>query len=375
MTGPVGPRKPFDVIVVPDFRGTQAQVQTGQVLLLLASWLDHYRHGPAPPLHLACLGEPPGSVRVLAQQAGARISLHEPLRLHPAHHVGNKLRGLEVATVHDRRLLLDVDTLVLSDLEPLSRLPGQVAVSLDDCPKLSLRQWARIDRHLGLPLPAERLPCLPAELDLPRWPGRWLGYKVPRAERSESFPYFNSGVLLVDDAVALRPLWEENIRRVADAVPRQPRELPWVHRSDQAGLAVSLQMLRCRAKIVVTRLPNAFHTRWRHLYAGPAASDHVAILHLTTFLHDLPPAPLTLDGLRRAVADYLDRKLARRFARLLAADVLRGRPALGRQRCRQAGAACRRLHAYLQRLIQDHVRPALAVAGGDGVLACQGGRV
>ncbi|MCO6457701.1 MAG: hypothetical protein J5I93_20550, partial [Pirellulaceae bacterium] len=317
MTGPGGPRRPFDVVVVPDFLGRHAQVQTGQVLLLLASWLEQYHDRPAPPLHLACLGEPPGSVRELAERAGARISLHEPLRLHPAHHVGNKLRGLEVPTVHNRRLLLDVDTLVLSDLEPLCRLPGQIAVSPDDCPKLSLRLWARIDQHLRLPLPAERLRCLPAELDLPRWPGRWLGYKVPRAERSESYPYFNSGVLLADDEAALRPLWEDNIRRVAEAVPRQPRELPWVHRSDQAGLAVSLQMLRCQAGIDVSRLPDAFHTRWRHLYAGPQASGRVAILHLTTFLHDLPTAPLTLAGLQRAVADYIDRKLARRFARLL----------------------------------------------------------
>ena len=136
--------RPFDVVIVPDFLGAQAQVQEGQAILFLSSWLQQYGSESRLPLHLACIGEPPDTVRRLAARAGARISLHAPIGIQDGHHVGNKLRGLEVSVETDRLLLLDVDTLVLNDISPLGHWTSCLAAAPDDSPKVTDDQWKQI---------------------------------------------------------------------------------------------------------------------------------------------------------------------------------------------------------------------------------------
>jgi hypothetical protein len=347
----------FDVVVVPDFLGDKAHVQESQVLLLLASWLEVMGANSGLPLHLACIGEPPVTVRRLAEQCGGRISIHRPLAIHPAHHVGNKLRGLEVEAETDQLLLLDADTLLLSDIRWLGHWKNCLAAAPDDCPRVTDAQWRRIYSDLAIPFPSERTPCLSVELNLPRSPGRLLGFKVPREERAMGVPYFNSGALWVPRDCGLRPIWEQNIRRIADLFPKTPRELNGIHRSDQAGLAVSLQMLRQQGH-TFRRLPDVLNVRWRHLYAGTPRQDRIGVLHLTTFLHQLPPGPVREDTLRHACSNYLRTKLRRRFHRILLGEALRGNLAACR-RYRQAVTTCRQLESHLHELLGRHVQPVL----------------
>lgn len=345
--------RPFDVVIVPDFLGIQAHLQEAQAILFLSSWLQQYGNAAHLPLHLACIGDPSTTVRRLADRAGARISLHAPVGIQAGHHVGNKLRGLEVSTETGQLLLLDVDTLILNDISPLGHWHSCLAAAPDDCPKVSDTQWRRIYQGLQLDLPRDRRCCLADELGLPDFPGRWLGSKVPRRERNELLPYYNSGAVLVPANCGLRSLWEENIRRIAALFPQQGGKLKWIHNSDQAGLAVSLCQLRQQGWCF-RRLPDSLNCRWRNLYAESPSLHETGVLHLTTFIHDLPKGPVTEDKLRKAVSRYLGQKLVRRFSRLLVGEVLRGTILAGTHRFRQARHQCRQLEGYLHVLLKRH---------------------
>ena len=345
--------RPFDVIIVPDFLGSRAHVQEGQAILFLSSWLRQYGDEARLPLHLACIGDPPATVRRLADQARARISRHAPIGIQAGHHVGNKLRGLEVPIETDRRLLLDVDTLIFNDISSLGHWRPCLAAAPDDCPKVADAQWRRIYQGLQLGLPRDRSRCLADELGLPDFPGRWLGYKVPRRERHESLPYYNSGAVLVPADCDLRSLWEENIRRIAALFPRQDGGLKWIHQSDQAGLAVSLWQLRQQGRRF-RRLPDSLNCRWRNLYAESPSLHEIGVLHLTTFLYNLPKGPVTDDRLRKAVSFYFGQKLTRRFSRILVGEVLRGTALAGARRFRQARRQCRQLEHCSQALLQRY---------------------
>jgi hypothetical protein len=303
--------RPFDVVIVPDFLGSRAHVQEGQAILFLSNWLQEYGNEARLPLHLACVGDPPATVRRLADRAGARLSSHAPISIQAGHHVGNKLRGREVAPETGRLLLLDVDTLILNDNSPLGHWESCLASAPDDCPQVTGDQWRRIYQGLQLDLPSDRSPCLAVELGLPDFSGRWLGYKVPRRERHESIPYYNSGVVLVPADCDLRSLWEENTCRIADLFPRQDGKLKWIHSSDQAGLLVS-------------------------------------------FLHDLPKGPVTDDRMWKAVSYYLGQKLARRFSRLLVGEALCGTVLASTQRFQQARRQRRQLEHHLHVLLKRY---------------------
>ncbi|MCH2116931.1 MAG: hypothetical protein MK161_04460 [Pirellulales bacterium] len=345
---------PFDVVIVPDFMGSQAQVQEGQAILFLSSWLQQYGNESRLPLHLACIGEPPATVRRLAARAGARISLHAPIGIQDGHHVGNKLRGLEVPAETSQRLLLDVDTLILNDISPLGHWTSCLAAAPDDCPKVTNAQWKRIYQGLQLDPPHNLSRCLADELGLPNFPGRWLGYKVPRWERNDLLPYYNGGAVLAPVDCDLRVLWEQNIRRIAALFPQHEGKLKSIHTSDQAGLAVSLWQLSQQGWCL-RRLPDSLNCRWRNIYAESPSLHETGVLHLTTFLCDLPKGPVTDDRLQKAVSSYLGRKLARRFSRLLVGEALRGTLMAGMFRFGQARRQCRELEHHLHKLLNQHV--------------------
>lgn len=350
--------RPLDLATVPDFLGTKSHIQEGQTLFFLASWIDNAGQGRRFPLHLACIGEPPSSVRYLAEQAGAQVTVHAPVSLRAGHHVGNKLRGFEVAAQTDRLFLVDVDTLVLSDLGPLAELTDCLAAAPDDCPRVSEALWRTIYPALGLPWPQERTACIAAELGLPRFPGRLQGFRVPRRELGQMLPYHNGGAVLAPWACGLRQLWEENYHRIAALFDERQGPLGNIHTSDQASLAVSIEMLKARGW-GFRRLPDRFNVRWRHLFAGAVPVDEIAVLHATRFLHALPPGPLTLENLRAAARYYFEIKLRRRFSRLLAGELLRVNLIGGLWRYGEGRQVCRQLHRRVEQLCDRYVRPAL----------------
>lgn len=318
-------RRPFDVITVPDFSQPARAVFEARTLVFLATWIEHAGESRGFPLHLACIHEPPKSVRRLAEACGASVTVHEPLKLRHDHHVGNKLRGLEIEPVTDRFLLLDVDVAVLSDLSPLSDLGDCVAACPDDSPNVPSRDWRRIYTAFGLPLPRPIRPLV-CELDLPRRPLSMMGYEARDEQVEWMLPYYNGGVVFAPWSSRLRDVWEGTIVRIAGEFDEPSSTRKWIHHSDQAALAISLALLE-RDGIPFRRLPDAFNTRWQHLYAGTPEVDQIAILHCCwSFLDSIGKGPVNADTVTAAIDRFFLSKVPHRFQKLVFGDLLRLRP-------------------------------------------------
>ena len=74
------PQQPFDVVTVPDFSGKNARLFELRALFFLAFWLEYAGSCRDYPLHLACIGPPPESVRRLAARCNAAITIHNPVQ-------------------------------------------------------------------------------------------------------------------------------------------------------------------------------------------------------------------------------------------------------------------------------------------------------
>lgn len=257
----------LDVVTVPDFRPAAAALFEVRTLFFLASWLTRAgrRARERFTLSLACIGEPPGSVRRLAAQAGAEISVHAPLPLNDGS-TANKLRGFETAGRSPRLLLVDADALFVNDLGGLiDTLPADaMAASPAGHDRVTEAEWETIYDALGLPRPVERILSIRAELGL--------------RERREMYPYYNSGVLLLPRAVDLRPLWEQDVAAIS--------ALGMQKASDQAGLATALHRLRL-AGAAFQRLPPAYHVCPPHFEGGAMPFEDVRIFHAVGFLRGL----------------------------------------------------------------------------------------
>ena len=360
---PIASRRPFDVITVPDFSPRGRPVFEARTIVFLASWLEHAGAARNYPLHLACIGEPPKSVRRLADACNARITVHEPLKLRNDHHVGNKLRGLEIEPETDRFLLLDVDVAILSDVSPLSDLGDCVAACPDDAPNVPCEDWTRIHEAFGMPMPQPIRPLV-CELDLPRYPRAMMGYEAGDAQVEWMLPYYNGGVVFAPWASGLRDVWEANIVRIAGEFEEQSTTRKWIHQSDQAALAVTIGMLD-RAGTPFRRLPDAFNARWQHLYAGSPDVGEIAILHCCwNFLNSIGDGPVDADTIAEALDRFFLGKVRHRFQKLVFGDLLRMRPVFAGRRYREgiehAKAICLGLQAACRRHLERPREQAVA---------------
>jgi hypothetical protein len=346
--------RPFDVITAPDFSGKDDTVFEARTLVFLASWLENAAASRSFPLHLACIGAPPPSVRRLAARCDARITIHEPLRLRHDHHVGNKFRGLEIEPETDRFLLLDVDTAILSDLAPLAAFDDCVAACPDDAPNVARKDWETIYAAFGLPLspPIRPLVC---ELDLPRHPRRMMGFEAGDDQVEWMLPYYNGGVVFAPWACGLRERWQENILRIASLYDERHETRKWIHHSDQAALAVTIQMLAAEGW-AFRRLPDAFNTRWQHLYAGRPDLRDIAVMHCCwNFLSAIEQVPVTADTLGEALERFFFYKVKHRFQRLVFGDLLRLRPRQAWRRYHGGMARAETLCRQLEQLCRGHL--------------------
>jgi len=346
--------RPFDVITVPDFSAGGTAVFEARTLVFLASWAERAGASRSFPLHVACIGAPPASVRRLADRVGASVTVHEPLPLRPDHHVGNKLRGLEVAARTDRFLLLDVDIAILGDLGRLAEFDDCISACPDDAPNVRLAEWRTIHEAVGLPLP-EAIPPLVRELDLPCFPRKMMGYEAGNEQLDAMLPYYNGGVVFAPWSSNLRDLWAANIQRIAGLFDEGTGFRKWIHHSDQAALAVSIAML-ARDGLPFRRLPDAFNARWQHLYAGRPEPGEIAILHCCwNFLSSIGDQPVDAESTAAALEAFFLDKVKHRFQKLALGDVLRGRPVTAARRYaggrRRAEAVCRDLQAICRRAL------------------------
>jgi hypothetical protein len=266
----------FDVVLVPDFSGSAKLTFEARSLYFLASWIEYSELVGEVPLHLACIGEPPDSVRALARKSGARVSLHAPaasdLRVN-----ANKLRGFEAPLESDRILLLDVDILVLSSVaEIAARVPDDaISAAPSHGASLTSEMWSELYAALGLEPPAERITDFDLTLDL----------QTATAGTSTSatvFPSWNSGVVMLPRESELVPLWQDHLRvlgkmrQVWKGAPR-PGNRPI---GDEPAFATAVHALRARGETFV-QLPDELNGRWRHLYRRAPTMREFVFFHMT----------------------------------------------------------------------------------------------
>ncbi|MDI6772681.1 MAG: hypothetical protein QME77_08850 [bacterium] len=319
----------MDVVTVADFAGPAAKRFELRALLFLGAWMRHQGTSRSWPLHLACIGNPPVSVRRLAALAGASVTVHEPAP--PPHFAtGNKLRGLEVAPTTDRFLLLDTDVLILGDLDPLAQMVGGgIGAGPARFNLLSEPIWRRVFDSVG---------------------GRYPVASGPP-------PYYNSGVLMAPWSLGLGGVWWEHVRRILQAFSADPLSGDWKWRrhAEQYGLATAIEGFR-QQDISVTAIPPAFHARPYLLLERVVPWRDVALFH---YVKVLTPEEETVEGIarllygrrlpraRRWLAGRLGLRAIRSpVFRLVAPDRLRAHPAF---------------YEHVHQIFRDHIAPVIEV--------------
>ncbi len=271
----------FDVVTVPDFVA-QPELFELRSLLFLGSWRRNA--GSEFPLHLACIGEPPGRVRALAEQCHARISVFPAVNAEQSG-FSNKLRGLEVESATGRILLLDTDIFVLHPLTSLNAVASDLAACPETIRHLRHDYWKRIFEAKGMSLPTERMASVVGEL-LDEESAATLSER-DRRRLLRMLPYSNGGVVLTSEPLRLRALWEDNIRMIASLF--QPTDRSWksVGASDQAGLAVAVHELR-EAGVSFELLGAGANTRWPHVATGAVTWDTTLLYHAFGLFRPFP---------------------------------------------------------------------------------------
>jgi len=339
--------QPFEIITVPDFSGRGRASFEARTILFLASWMDNAGEAKRFPLHIACIGEPPDTVRLLADRAGAILSIHEPLTLSYGHSA-NKLRGLEVEPRTDRFLLVDTDIIFLGDPGRLADFHECIAAAPASVARVPINLWTRFYEQMGLALPNERIALIHSEVDMP--PIRRSRFQDEFKDTARSLPYYNGGVVFASWKHGLRQLWETCLEQGASIVDASEAGAPGLLKSDQGALALAIAVLRSRG-VEFRRLPDVLHARWRHLYQGPPSPEEILILHATGLEASGGQSP--------GHGAPIDRWLARTRSRLLnvlLADVRRGRPVTGLRRYRGA----RKNTAQIQGRLRDIYRNQIA---------------
>ncbi|MDI6772682.1 MAG: hypothetical protein QME77_08855 [bacterium] len=283
-----------DVVTVPDFDGPSAGRFRLATLLFLAAWLDHRGASRSWPLHLACIGEPPASVRRLADKAGAHVSVHAPLLMTPGR-TSNKLRGFEVAARTDRMLLMDTDVLILRDLAPLADLVSSgIGVGPATVNHFTERTWRQIYQAVEVPYPGPTGTCWCADT-------RLAGFRRLTDEQRDMCrhmpPYFNSGVVMAPRALDFGTLWGNHLRRVVPLFTGTAPLENWGGggEGDEHALATAVESCRQRGAAVVP-IPWPYHTRPILLRSGFQAWSRVALFH---YHGALKPHAGSLDDLGR----------------------------------------------------------------------------
>lgn len=294
--------RPFDIVTVPDFSGASAFVFEMRTLFLLASWLENAGRARRYPFHLVCIGPPPPSVRWLAAQCEARISVHPPRSITPGNH-SNKLQGLDLPFETDRALILDVDFFVLDDISPLDRLGRCLAVCPAHNPRIREQDWVKIYTALGIALPTERIACLRHELGIP--------YTIPGPTTTpyRMYPYYQSGALFFPTDCDLLTYWESYMRQIIPLF--NERDPIWNNLADQVGLGPAIVSLR-RKGLAFQRLPQSYHGSFLLIYKSAMATTDMHLFHALGFCRNLgtdtPNARLfdaVIDAYRHWLCDQL----------------------------------------------------------------------
>lgn len=259
----------FDTVIVPDFSGKASVTFEARTLYFLASWLEYSKATAAFPLHLACIGEPPDSVKRLAERAQARISRHEPA----AKNLGvyaNKLRGFEAPLETSRILLLDVDMIVLGDITQLAhQVPADAISAAPSHSAIILPEmWDELHAKLGTPKPSARIADF---------------HQALSTAGDAIYPSFNSGAIHAPARSELPALWTEHLAVLGELRPAFNEILKPLNMSatDEPAFATAVYELVRRGQPFAP-LPDVYNGRWRHLYRRSPRIEDFVVFHMTS---------------------------------------------------------------------------------------------
>lgn len=274
--------RPFDVVIAPDFRGEAALTFELRTLFFLATWQAYAGQARTYPLHIACIGAAPPSVRWLAARCNASITQHKPLTIIESGTI-NTLIGFEIEPQTDQMLLLDTDLFVLGDISELNLLRGSVGVAPAMRNRVPEADWPRIYATLDLPLPSERMPCIFAEVGMQaHLPERFPGQV---AEGEAMLPYYQSGSVWLPTACGLGSLWREHMQILAPIL--NPAEGAVEYADDQMGLTTAVEALRTQG-VPVERLPRSYNSFGVQLYGNLLTQQEIKLYHAINFGRPLP---------------------------------------------------------------------------------------
>lgn len=372
----------FDVAIAADFSSPKGAVRAEvQTLFFLASWLENTspQTRASCPLHLACVlrgGNVPDSVATLAERAGARVALHEPLlvRLPDGEREFNRLRALDAGPFTTARLLLlDTGTLVLGDPRlALAGIPEDVLSSSPaDRALLPDAAWPPLYGALHLSTPTTRIRALRAELELPPRDGAPT-FENQGPQSADMLPCYDPGVLLLPAgaATALRELWPEHFVRVAErlmkdgSLPLSDTARTRLAANPRLSLATAHQALLAggHAPGGWRRLPRGCDARLVHFQGGALELKQVKLLRAGGFFQDVTD-PSQTQGQLRAAAGLWRSVIVEGRQRNAGADLWAGDGFPARWRRWRAHRAGWRAEHWLRGLYARHVRPSLRAAG------------
>jgi hypothetical protein len=227
----------IDVVVCPDFAGPLHRVFEARTMLFLGSWLEHDGASRRWPLHVVCTGEPPASVRELAERCGAAVQVREGFS-GLGNRIMNRLRGLEIESLTGRILMVDCDCIVVRDLQPLLALGDCFAAVVGPRNPLPASAWREIFEVAGVKMPAERVEpwVLQVANRLPRG-------EVRRTEREPMPPYFQAAVYLVPAGSSLRENWERIQRLLSQRYADRPYPYDRFWKKTQCAHAICVAIL------------------------------------------------------------------------------------------------------------------------------------
>ncbi|MEO1129670.1 MAG: hypothetical protein AAFX05_08205 [Planctomycetota bacterium] len=345
----------FDTAIVPDFSSPERTLRfEGQTLFFLASWHEHAGAARSWPVHLACVGEPPASIRALAEKVGARITVHGGHESKLGR-LGNKLCAWDVETETDQLLFLDSDTLCFGDPSEILRpYVGAAAGAPAGLPRVLWEQWERIDAALGLPEPKRRMVCAFTAAGIP------LSVKERFAGKDEQgramWPLINGGLLFVPRNTPFDTLWVEHWDRIAEIFDESEPCWHDVVFCDMTAMATALRQLEHEGLFDFKELPPTMNCRWMQLVGGQVGLKDVSLYHAVNFFRKPTAGPDWLDAgiaayetsMRKNVKNWSQGALFKNF-----------RPDIAAAMNLRAARIRPQILAEIQRLADVHVREAV----------------
>ncbi len=304
------PFVPCDVSLVARFDQWEHAVTTeARALFFLASWLEltNPRVRAAFPLHLTCVGEPPGSVQGLAAACGARMRVAD--RSTPT-----CLLAIDVAVVTGRLFVVEGGTVILRGPEHWDHAGATLLLTPASKPAEGM-DWPGIYAGAGIPAPSERINSARADLR-----GVW----------EPMWPFYQSRSFWTSEPAGLREAWAKQLEAQPD---------------ERVALTLASQALGGAG-----RLPDSHCARIAHWEAGALLPGEAALFQASGLFQGLTdPSEIRprIDAYGARVSAAIESGFA-------------ARPWWTRQRARRGGGSFRsRLHGLFRR----HVAPALRASG------------